>query len=203
MPQGLNGLSDQTFEHLVLDAGAAYFNIDITALENGGAGDFKTAVENAIANAIPAGATRGGSVFTTGRTLREVEADGQLGPTKGLLRRTEVRPALTINFLEQTIDNIKRQFPGAVDSAAGVWRKITGGPITPETYIDNVALITTYGEEGAYAVFVVHNALVLESPEFATEDKNEVATEATFIGCFSGANSAEPWAVYLPPASSS
>src|SRR5690606_19302736 len=127
--QGLNGLSDQTFEHLVLDAGAAFFNIDITALESGG--DMETAIENAIANAIPAGATRGGSVFTTGRTLREVEADGQLGPTKGLLRRTEVRPALTINFLEQTIDNIKRQFPGAVDSAAGVWRKITGGPITP------------------------------------------------------------------------
>ena len=201
MPQGLNGLSDETFKSLVLDAGAAYFNIDLTALET--PGDMESAIENAIATAIPAGATRGGSNFTTGRTLREIEADGQLGPTKGLMRRTEVRPALTINFLEQTIDNIKRQFPGAVDSEAGAFRKITGGPITPSTYIDNVALITTYGEEGQYAVFVVENALVLESPEFATEDKNEVATEAVFVGCFSGVGASEPWRVYLPPAASS
>lgn len=201
MPQGLNGLSDQTFESLILDTGAAYAGIDISALEAGA--DFETAVENAIASAIPLGATRGGASFTTGRTLREIEADGQLGPTKGLMRRTEVRPALTVNLLEQTIDNIKRQFPGAVDTAAGVWRKVTGGPITADTYIDNVALVTTYGEEGKYIVLVVENALVMESPAFETEDKNEVATEVTFVGCFSGVGAAEPWRVYLPPASSS
>lgn len=202
MPQGLSGLSDQTFESLILDAGAAYFNIDLTALENAGS-DMETAIENAIANAIPLGATRGGASFTTGRELREVEADGQLGPTKGLMRRTAVRPALTVNLLEQTIDNLKRQFPGAVVSEAGAFAKITGGPITGDTYVDNVALITTYGEEGKFIVLVVENALVLESPEFATEDKSEVATEVTFVGCFSGVGAAEPWKVYVPPPTSS
>ena len=43
----------------------------------------------------------------------------------------------------------------------------------------------------------------LESPEFATEDKSEVATEVTFVGCFSGVGAAEPWKVYVPPPTSS
>lgn len=201
MPQGLNGLSDETFRSLILDAGACYFNIDLTALESGG--NVATAVENAIANAIPIGATRGGAVFNANRTLREIEADGQLGPTRGLMRRTEVRPALTVNLLEQTADNLRRQFPGAVVETAGAFERITGGPITGQTYVDNVALVTTYGEQGQYIVLVVENALVLESPDFATEDKNEVATEVTFVGCFSGVGAAEPWRVYVPPVASS
>lgn len=198
MPQGLNGLTDDTFRSLILDAGAAYFNIDLTALEAGP--DAETAIENAIATAIPLGATRGGATFNAGRELREVEADGQLGPTKGLMRRTAVRPTLAVNLLEQTIDNLRRQFPGAVVETAGAFERITGGPITADTYVDNVALVTTYGEEGQFIVLVVENALVLESPDFATEDKNEVATEVTFVGCFSGVGAAEPWRVYLPPA---
>lgn len=201
MPQGLNGLSDETFRSLILDAGACYFNIDLTALEAGG--NVASAVENAIANAIPIGATRGGAVFNANRTLREIEADGQLGPTRGLMRRTEVRPALTVNLLEQTADNLRRQFPGAVVETAGAFERITGGPITGQTYVDNVALVTTYGEQGQYIVLVVENALVLESPDFATEDKNEVATEVTFVGCFSGVGAAEPWRVYVPPVASS
>ena len=201
MPQGLNGLTDQTFESLILDAGAVYQNIDITALEAGP--DIETAVENAIANAIPLGATRGGASFTAGRTLREIEADGQLGPTRGLIRRTEVRAALTVTLLEQTIQNLRTQFAGAVVESAGAFERITGGPITNAAYLNNVALITTYGEEGKFIVLVVQNCLVLESPEFATEDKNEVATEVTFNACFAGAGAAEPWAAYVPPAASS
>ncbi len=201
MPQGLSGLTDDTFRSLILDAGACYFNVDLTALAAGG--DLETAVQNAIANAIPIGATRGGAVFNAGRELRQVEADGQLGPTKGLMRRTAVAPVLTVNLLEQTIDNLRRQFPGAVVTTAGAFELITGGPITAGTYVDNVVLITTYGEEGKFIVLVVENALVLESPDFTTEDKSEVGTEVGFAGCFSGVGAAEPWRVYVPPASSS
>lgn len=203
MPQGLSGITDESFRSLILDAGAVYFNIDTTALESGAAYTFEDAVENAIASAIPIGATRGGAVFNANRELREIEADGQLGPTRGLIRRTTVRPTLTVTLLEQTIDNLRRQFPGAVVEAAGLWSRITGGPITDSTYVDNVALVTTYGEEGQFIVMVVENALVMESPDFTTEDKNEVATEVAFVGCFDGVNAAEPWRVYLPPASSS
>lgn len=200
MPQGLNGLTDDSFRSLILDAGAVYFNVDLDALEAGM--DMETAIENAIENAIPIGATRGGATFNAGRELREIEADGQLGATKGLIRRTAVRPALTVNLLEQTPDNLRRQFPGAVVETAGAFQRITGGPITGETYVDNVALVTTYGEEGNFIVLVVENALVLESPDFSTEDKNEVATEVQFVGCFSGVGASEPWRVYVPPAGS-
>jgi len=198
MPQGISGLSDGTFRSLVLDAGAAYINIDLDALE--AATDMSDGIETAIATATPLGATRGGATFNVGRELREIEADGQLGPTRGLIRRTEVRPTLAVNLLEQTIDNLRQQFPGAIVEDAGAFARITGGPITPETHVDNVALVTTYGEEGQFIVLVVENALVIESPDFATEDKNELATEVTFVGCFSGVGADEPWRVYLPPA---
>lgn len=197
MPQGLHGLTDDTFRSLILDAGAAYANIDLEALEAGE--DIATAVETAIATAIPLGATRGGASFNVNRTLRQIEADGQLGPTKGLIRREEVAPELTVNLLEQTLANLQRQFPGAVVEEAGPFQRITGGPITSDTYVENVALITTYGEEGKFIVLVVENALVMEAPEFATEDRNEVATEVTFVGTFAGVNAPEPWRVYLPP----
>ena len=202
MPQGLNGLTDASINSMIFDAGAVYFNINLTALEDGVANTtFDAAVAAAIASAIPVGATRGGNSWTRGLTLRQVEADGQLGDTKGMHRRQTVRPALSVTLLEQTLGNIKRQFPGAVDAAAGVWRKITGGPIVSADYITNVALVTTYGSEGKYIVLVVKNALVMESPEFGTEHNNEVATSVTFVGCFSSAtNQEEPWAVYLPPA---
>lgn len=201
MPQGLHGLTDDTFRSLILDAGVVYANIDLTALESGS--DIEDAVENAIAAAIPLGATRGGASFNVNRTLRQIEADGQLGPTKGLIRREEVAPELTVTLLEQTAENLQRQFPGATVETAGAFTRIKGGPITSDTYVNNVALITTYGEEGKYIVLVVENALVMESPEFATEDKNEVATEVTFVGTFAGVNADEPWRVYLPPAASS
>jgi len=198
MPQGLHGLTDDTFRSLILDAGAVYFNIDLEALE--AATSMDEAIADAIENAIPIGATRGGATFNAGRELREIEADGQLGPTKGLLRRTTVRPTLAVTLLEQTIENLQRQFPGAVVEEAGAFEKITGGPITSSTYVDNVALITTYGAEGSFIVLVVENALVLESPDFATEDKDEVATDVTFVGTFAGVGAAEPWRVYVPPA---
>lgn len=201
MPQGLNGLTDDTFRSLILDAGACYFNLDLTALEAGG--DIETAVQTAIATAIPIGATRGGATFNANRELRQIEADGQLGPTKGLLRRTAVAPVLTVTLLEQTIDNLRRQFPGAVVESKGAFERITGGPITSDTYVENVALVTTYGEEGKFIVLVVENALVLESPDFQTEDKNEVATTVGFAGCFAGVGAAEPWRVYVPPVASS
>lgn len=198
MPQGLHGLTDDTFRSLILDAGAAYYNVDLEALEEGETTE--DAVEAAIATAIPIGATRGGATFNANRELRQIEADGQLGPTKGLIRRTTVAPVLGVTLLEQTAENLRRQFPGAVVATTGEFQKITGGPIRPETHIDNVALITTYGEEGKFIVLVVENALVMESPEFATEDKNEVGTTVNYAGCFSGVNAAEPWRVYVPVA---
>jgi hypothetical protein len=197
MPQGLSGLNANTASNLILDAGAVYFNINLEALDFSGSGSFETSIANAIAGATPVGATRGGAVFNANRELREIEADGQLGATKGLIRRTNIRPTLTVNLLEQSLENLQRQFPGAVVEDAGLFDKLVGGPITNETYIDNVALITTYGEEGRYIVVVVKNALVMASPDFTTEDKNEVSTSVEFVGTF-GFDGEEPWAVYLP-----
>lgn len=194
--QGLSGLSAQTPTRLVLDAGQVYFNIDLTALENPAE---QNPLGQALASAIALGATRGGATFNRNLSVREIEVDGRLGPVKGLSRREEVRPSLTVSFVELTYQNLEKAIAGAVSTTTGQFRKITGGPILPQHYIPNVALIAAYAGTQNPLVVVVKNALVVEGFDFTAEDKNEVAVEVTFVGHFDPANLAEePWAIYHP-----
>jgi len=197
--QGLTGLSAATPERLVLDAGMVYFNIDLNELEDPENTDPVTA---ALATAIPLGATRGGATFTRGLSVREVEVDGKLGPYMGLARREEVRPQLTVTFVELTVDNLLKAIAGATVTTAGQFQKITGGPILDTSYIPNVALLATYTGSTKPVIVVVKNALVLEGPELALEDKNEGGIEVTFVGHFDpGEPRVEPWAIYHPQVS--
>jgi hypothetical protein len=80
MAQGASAVTTNTASRLVIDAGVVYYNVDVASLEDGTA---STPVADAKASGTLLGATRGGNVFTAGRTMREMEADGKLGPTKG------------------------------------------------------------------------------------------------------------------------
>lgn len=198
--QGLSGLSALTPSRLVLDAGQAWFNIDVDALRE----NTTDPIDAATTNAIPLGATRGGATFNPNRTLRQVEVAGALGPVKGLRRREEVRPSLTVTFIEITPQNLLQAIAGASASVSqsGLYREIRGGPIRDEHYIPNVALLTTYAGTTRPLVIVLFNALVEESPDIATNDKDEVAIEVTFVGHFDPENlDEEPWAIFHPQAS--
>lgn len=196
MPQGRSGISSSTPDHLTLDAGEVYFGIDVAALIDDSASD---PVGDAIASAVAAGATRGGSVFDSGRTIRDIEADGKLGPTKGLRRRQSVAPVLTIRFLETTIANLQRAIAGAVSTAAGSFQKITGGEISDGSYIDNVALLVSNEETTDPIVFVIENAMVVDPVSLTTADEDELVVEAAFAAHFDPSTpTTEPWALYHP-----
>ena len=198
MPQGRSGISANTKDRFVLDAGQVYANLDLTALEDATASD---PVADAIVSATSLGATRGGNSFTPGRTLREIAVDGKLGPVKGFKRRQTVAPTLTANLIEMTVENLTKAIAGAVASAAGLFQRVDGGEITDAAYLDNVAIITTYTGSDTPIIVGVKNALVVDAPEFSTNDEDETVISVTFAGHFAGADvSDEPWFVYHPDA---
>ena len=199
MPQGFSGITANTAKHFLLDAGVAFANIDITALEAGAA---TNAWQNAIAatTALPLGAFRGGSSFNPGRTLREIPVDGSIGPVKGHIRRQESRPSITLNLIEITVANLQRALAGHVSSTTGEFTKILGGPIGAAAYLENIAIATTFtGNTDQPIVLVVRNPIVMEAPEITLADEDETVISVTFTGTVDAATpNTEVWAIYHP-----
>jgi hypothetical protein len=197
--QGLSGVGADTSKHLIFDAGVVYANIDITALEDGTSED---PVGDAIENAIKFGATRGGSTFNVGRTLRDVEVDGRLGRVKGLTRRQTVEPVLTVNMLEMTKANLAQAIAGATQTTTGKFTKITGGPITDDSYLENLALFASYTGSTKPVIVVIFNPMVHDSFDMSFTDDNELVGAVPFLAHFDPADG-EPdedklWRIYHP-----
>lgn len=198
MAQGLSGITAATASHFVLDAGVAFANIDITALETAGTNAFANAI--AATGAVSLGATRGGGTFNVGRTLREIPVDGSIGPVKGHIRRQESRPTLTLNLIEMTIDQLTRALAGPTSTTAGSFTKLVGAAIGTSSYLTNVAIATTFtGSGGLPLVLVVRNPIVMEAPEVALADEDETVISVTFTGTVDAATpNTEVWAIYHP-----
>lgn len=95
-----HGVSTDSPDRLLIDAGAVYFNF--YDADNPG---------------TLLGATRGGNSFELARTIRRIEADGAKGPVKGLRRIEEVVATIKANMLELTAENLRRAIAGAIYSS--------------------------------------------------------------------------------------
>jgi|SRR5690625_989345 len=192
-----SGVTADSVNNIIDSAGIVYFNVDVESIRTGD-------VASALTGATLFGATDGGNSFNPGRTMRQIEADGLLGPTKGFQRRGEVAPVLTVNGLEITAGNVIKAIAGATGAAltgGGMGQEITGGEVKPESYLDNVALVTynqdASGEITPIAIFVVENALALDAPEFASADADEMVLSVDFAGHFDPAKPGEePWRIF-------
>jgi hypothetical protein len=193
MPQGRSGLSALTADNSVLDAGEVWFNINKAALE-------ATGWDDAIAAAVRVGGTRGGNTFSPGRVIREMPVDGSVGPVRGFARRAGSRPALTVNMLELTVENLGHAIAAATTSATGGTTdltKIAGSAMTDGHYIPNVAIATTLKGEDEPVVILIENALVLDAPEFSFADEDEMVLTVTFVGhTLSSDPNVEAFAIY-------
>ena len=198
MAQGSSAITASTASRLVIDGGVLYKNIDVTSLEDGTA---TTPVADALASGTLIAATRGGNTFTAGRTMREMEADGKLGPTKGFKRRQSVEATLSTNLLEITPAVLTDIMAGATVTTAGAFEKITGGPVETTDYLDNIALVATHtnGTDDTDAVVIVlENVLATEFPEFSFTDEDELVLPVTFGAHFDPASpDTEPYAIYI------
>ena len=195
MPQGRSGLSTLTADNMVLDAGEVWFNVGITELE---ATNWAAAI--VVGGAVRVGGTRGGNSFSPGRTIREMPVDGAIGPVKGFARRASSRPVLTVNMLELTVANLTRSIAAAnTSSTTSGLTKLVGGEIEDGDYLTNVALATTLKGQAQPFILVVHNALVLEAPEFSFADEDEMVLTVTFVGHVTAdAPNTEAFTIYHP-----
>jgi hypothetical protein len=201
MPQGFSGITTNTSKHFLLDAGVAYINIDdssATGLESGVTDPWAAAI--APTTTFSLGATRGGSSFNPGRTLREIPVDGSIGPVKGHIRRQESRPTLTLNLIEITVANLQRALAGNVSSTTGAFTRILGGPIGAGAYFNNVAIATTFtGNPNHPVVILIKDPIVMEAPEISFNDEDETIISVTFTGTvLASTPNTEAWAIYHP-----
>ena len=94
------GISSNTPDRIIIDAGAVYLNYGLGS-------------ERLL------GATRGGNEFNLNRTSRNIEIDGLKGAVKGLKRIVEVNPQITANLLELSVENLIAAIGGANQSDRG------------------------------------------------------------------------------------
>lgn len=186
MAENKRGVTTETVDRFMVDAGAVYINLDEPD-------------ERLL------GATRGGNTFMIEQDVYNPEIDNVPGALKGARRIIEVRPRLTANLLEISKDNLMIALVGSQsvevqDSTAATGDKITRERnITVADYIKNIALVGTISGSGEPAIFKVFDALQDENFEIATENRGEGVLALTFSGHFDPANlNKEPWEIIFP-----
>ena len=173
MPQGLHGVTASTPDHLLLDAGICYLG--------------------AVNASNMVGATRGGIEWNLNRTLRAMPVDGALGDVKGMKRRETVRPTVSVNALEITLDNLEHFIAGSEENA-GV---ITGGEIELSDYIDEINIV---GErsDGSTVTIKLTDCLAEGDWSLAQNDRDEAVINVTFVAHFDPADmDTEPWSITI------
>lgn len=189
MPKGnykRNGITKQTADHFLVDAGAVYLNLD---LED----------ERLL------GATSGGNTFTLEQEFRQPEIDGSPGPLKGTRRIISVNPILQINLIELTKENLMMALAGADSAPLPAEEAATHDSIrrtrniTAADYIKNVALIGTVSGSDEPAIFMIYNGLHDDNLELGSEDQNEGILTLSIKGHFDPESmEQEPWEIRWP-----
>lgn len=176
-----HGVSSNTPDRLVIDAGAVY-----------------TGWTSVASPGTLLGATKGGNVFEITRDIRNVEPDGAKGPVKGLRRLETVGAKLTVNLLEITEANLLQALPGS----SAVDHVITGGEIDDADYINNVVLVATVtGFDGTSAPIILElsNCLVDGPFTLNANPKEEAVLQLVFTAHYANTDlDTEPWSITYP-----
>jgi len=152
-----SGLSAKTPERIFVDAGAVYLNYGLSGEEL-------------------LGATRGGNEFNLNRVIRDIEVDGVKGSTKGLRRVTEVRPQITCNLIELSLDNLLKAIAGANQVGSTKQLVIDSEYVGPGT--------------GAQVIFGLDHPPVVEDTEKVYIDGVLQSRSAKYGSRFVGVNAA-------------
>lgn len=188
MARSTTGLTTNTVNNFLINAGALYMNLGLPD-------------ERLL------GATRDGVTFTIEQDIAEIEVDGSPGPFMGGRRIIEVRPRIEATILEMTPENLKLAIAGA-DTADYTEEGATAPSHTQLTrnrgiavsdYVANIAIVGSVSGSGENFVGIIYNALSDGEFGLETADSGEAGVELTLTGHFDPANmDQEPWEIRIP-----
>lgn len=174
MPGTTNGITANTIERMIFDAGALYRNFGVAGEER-------------------IGATRGGATFSVEREDREIEVDGQKGPTKGLrrtIRHTARLEATLVEFSRKTLLDLTR----GTATTVGNRQVITpSNDIVAADFYANIALVADVSGADEPCVLLLKNAMAVGEWSIALDDQDEGETEMTIEAHY------DPAAITVPP----
>lgn len=161
------GLTRETAERMILDAGAIYKNLQY---------------ENGEFTGEALGATSGGNEFVVEIEQRSPEIDGLKTRMKGLKFVDSHEANLTVNLKEITAQNIKHAIgPADIDESDENFEIITGRTsIKKEDYIENIAYVGRLSGSQKPVVIILKNALSAEGFTMTSEDSNEAVIPIVF-----------------------
>jgi hypothetical protein len=186
-----HGVTSDTPDRFVIDSGKIFVGVDET----------KTTVAELIAEALPIGATRGGSTFTVEQEIREMPVDGAKGPVKGCDRITKVNAKMTLNMVEWSTYLIRMALPGAVkDDYGSTHDDITRAlQIAAKDYKDNIALVGEVSGSADPIVCIIRDALAAGNFELGMADNEEAVCKLEVKAHFDPSDlDTEPWRVLFP-----
>ena len=156
-------------EHLLLDAGAIYKNLEF---------DDATGIFSGEA----LGATQGGNEFSFAQELRTIEVDGAKGRVRGLTVIQNEEGTLMVNLLKQTAENIALAIAGAdLDTSDTNYDLVTPkGRIDDTDYLDNIAFVGKVSGSQKPVVIILENALSIEGLNLKPEDDKETILPIKF-----------------------
>lgn len=178
-----HGLTNETYKHFVVDAGAVYKNY----VDGDNPGEIL-------------GATRDGSTFTIEREMREMPVDGSKGPTKGYRRVTKVTARISAKFIEFRTDLLKMALPGTAATDKGTHEEIRAAMnVALDNYLDNLVLIGEKSGTSEPIICGIENALADGGFEVSMVDEDEAGITIQFTAHFDPDDlDREPWFILNP-----
>jgi len=179
--KAVSGITADTYNRMVLDAGALYADYDLPGQRL-------------------LGATRGGSTFTIEPENREMVVDGAPGPVKGSQRRLRTIAKLATNIVEITTQTMIDLLPGVTNTPTGTHDVLTRDcQISADDYITNLTLVATKAGTSELVIIKIDIALALNNFEFAVADDDETVLAQEFTAHFDPTTlDTEPWSISYP-----
>lgn len=155
------GITDETLNNLLLDAGAVYL-------------DYGTETEALL------GCCSGASEFSVIPKYRSISANGVMSSTKGLNFKISEEVTLKVSLLEVTAATLQMALNANVDSTGLEADILTGGANGKLKYLINVALVTRISGNQQPIVIILKNAINLDGLKLKTEDQKDNLLPVTF-----------------------
>lgn len=187
-----SGLNAETFSHLIKNSGRFYRNADLSKLDDP---NEPNPVQAALENAQLLGITSGGTSFGFEPEYNETEFDGKRGKTVGGTEMLSAVPSLSTTIKEINRRNLGLAFPSVQTTAIGNgYTRLTMDKCI--TYHDNFVWVGTHGDRDKPIIFVVKNAMNVESVNIQFQDKAQAGLSLKFEGSYTE-DGEIPAAIYM------